>query len=329
MAGDFAVELDQVTKFYGSRPGLVDLSARIPKGSFVGLLGPNGSGKSTTLRILSCCIPPTSGTARICGLDVFRQSLEARRRLGYLPEHCPLYPDMRVIEYLRWTAGMKGLRSSNADRAVFEVLTSCSLDHVREQRIGTLSRGYRQRVGLASVLVHQPDVLILDEPTVGLDPLQVREFRKLIGGLKGKHTVVISSHILSEIEMLCDSVIILNEGWVVARGAPDELRSNVACTYTVECRCHPCLVTMLPHMVDRLNGFSLDGYEEDGEFARFRLCGRGADPRLDISRLLTEAGIELNELSRERLTLEDIFVHHTRGQSPGERPAPALEEATS
>lgn len=327
---DVAIELDQVTKFYGSRPGLVDLSARIPRGALVGLLGPNGSGKTTTMRILSCCIPPTSGTARVCGLHVFNQSLEVRRTLGYLPEQCPLYPDMRVLEYLRWTANMKGMRRWDADRAVFDVLSPCGIEHVREQRIGTLSRGYRQRVGLASVLVHKPEVLILDEPTVGLDPLQVREFRRVIGGLKGRHTVVISSHILSEIEMLCDSVIILNEGWVVASGAPDDLRSDVAYTCTVECRNHPSLITLLPRMVDRLGGFSLQDYQENGEWARFRLHGTGPDPRRAIYQLLSESGIELNELSRERLTLEDIFVHHTRGRSrAGHSAMPVAEEVAS
>jgi ABC-2 type transport system ATP-binding protein len=307
-----AIRLHQVTKFYGHRPGVIDLSATIPRGAFVGLLGPNGAGKSTALRILACCIPPTSGEASVCGFDVFSQSLQVRRRLGYLPENCPLYPDMRVIEYLRWTAAMKGMTGTEVDMAAFAVLAPCGIEHVRSQTIGTLSKGYRQRVGLASVLIHSPEVLILDEPTVGLDPLQVREFRSLIGSLKGRHTVLISSHILSEIEMLCDSVIILNAGRVVATGAPADLRRHVSHRYTVECRSHPSLVVLLPRLVDRLGGMRLEACEETGGFTRLRLSGDGPDPRLEVCRLLAEAGIEVRELSSERLTLEDVFVHYTK-----------------
>ena len=306
------IQAEQVTKFYGKRPGIIDLSFSIARGSLVGLLGPNGAGKTTTIRILACHMPPTSGHARVAGFDVFSESLEIRRRLGYLPENCPLYPDMRVIEYLRWTAAMKGLSGSDVDRAVFDTLTPCGIEKVRAQLIGTLSKGYRQRVGLAAALVHRPEVLILDEPTIGLDPLQVREFRSLIGSLKEKHTVVISSHILSEIEMLCDSVIILNEGRVVASGSPQDLRGHVSSCYTVECRTNPTLVVLLPQLVNRLSGVALDKYEEFGEFARFRLIGEGADPRLEICRLFNQAGIEIQELHKERVTLEDVFIRYTK-----------------
>lgn len=310
-----AIELNQVTRFYGRHRGVAGLTARIPRGAFVGLLGPNGSGKSTTLRILACCIPPTSGEARVCGMDVFTRSLEARRHIGYLPENCPLYPEMRVLEYLRWTAAMKGLTGSDIDRAAFEVIEPCGLEGVRRQPIRTLSRGYRQRVGLASVLLHRPEILILDEPTVGLDPLQVREFRRLIGGFKGRHTVLISSHILSEIEMLCDSVIILHEGWVVASGAPAALRRHVPHQYTVECLAHPALPLVLPRLIDRLPEVTLEGYEESGGFARFRLRSPERDPRLDLSRLLHEAGIPIRELSGDRVTLEEVFVDCIRNNT--------------
>lgn len=302
------IELERVTKYYGQQPGLIDLTASVPRGALVGLLGPNGSGKSTTLRILSCCIPPTSGKARVCGFDVFTQSIEVRRRLGYLPENCPLYPEMTVLEYLRWTAAMKGLGGSDVDQAVFEVVGPCGVESVRKRVIRTLSKGFRQRVGLASVLVHRPEVLILDEPTVGLDPLQVREFRSLLASFKGKHTVLISSHILSEIDLLCDSVIILNAGQVIASGPPNELRADVVSRYTVECRRASTLPLVLPKLVDRLNGATLEDYSEEGNFARFRLRHSGDDPRLEISRMLTEAGIEVKELARETATLEDVFV---------------------
>lgn len=300
--------MEQVAKYYGRHAGLIDLTASVPRGALVGLVGPNGSGKSTTLRILAGCIPPTRGTARVCGYDVYTQSIEVRRRLGYLPENCPLYSEMTVVEYLRWTAAMKGLDGSDLDQAVFEVIGPCGVERVRKQTIRTLSKGFRQRTGLASVLVHRPEVLILDEPTVGLDPLQVREFRSLLGSLKGRHTVLISSHILSEIELLCDSVIILHSGRVVASGTPDSLRQETANRYTVECRRHPSLPMILPKLVDRVPGLALEEFAEDGDFARFRLRCRGDDPRLEVSRMLRAAGIEVRELSREAVTLEDVFV---------------------
>ena len=311
-----AIQLNQVTKFYGKRPGVIDLSASIPQGTLVGLLGPNGAGKTTTIRILSCHMPPTSGQARVCGFDVYSQSLEVRKRLGYLPENCPLYPDMPVIDYLKWTAAMKGLSGSDIDRAVYDTLDSCAIDKVRTQLIGTLSKGYRQRVGLAAAIVHRPQILILDEPTIGLDPLQVREFRNLIGSFKGRHTVLISSHILTEIEMLCDTVIILSEGRVVASGSPQDLRGHVVSSYAVECRTHPALFGLLPQLVSRIPGVTLDKYEESGDVARFRLYGEGVDPRLEISRLFGQAGIELQELHRERVTLEDVFIRYTRTAPP-------------
>ncbi|MCX7017067.1 MAG: ABC transporter ATP-binding protein, partial [Candidatus Sumerlaeota bacterium] len=310
------IQLNQVTKFYGRRPGVIDLSASIAQGTLVGLLGPNGSGKTTTIRVLTCHTPPTSGRATVCGFDVFSQSLEVRRRLGYLPENCPLYPEMRVFEYLRWTAAMKGLTGSDVERAIFETLDPCGLENVRRQAIGTLSKGYRQRVGLAAALLHRPEVVVLDEPTIGLDPLQVREFRNLIGSLKGKHTVLISSHILSEVEMLCDSVIILTEGRVVASGSPRDLRGHVASIYNVECRADASLLVLLPQMVQRLPGVTLEKYEESEGYARFRLRGEGPDPRVDVFRFLSEARIEIRELTRERVTLEDVFVHYTRAALP-------------
>lgn len=311
MSNEHAIELRQVTKFYGRRAGVVDLSANIPRGSFVGLLGPNGAGKSTTLKILACCIPPSSGEARVCGHDVFEDSVEARKRLGYLPENCPLYPEMRVMEYLQWTARMKGMENSEIDKAAYDVLKPCGVEHVRTQFIGTLSKGYRQRVGLASVLIHKPEVLILDEPTVGLDPLQVREFRALIGSLKGQHTVLISSHILSEIEVICDQIIILNEGWVVASGTPASLRTYVAQRYQVECRNHPVLTALLPRLLDVLQGAELRDYEEAGEFVKFTLYMSGRDPRTDVHRFFAEAGVDIRELTQQRVTLEDVFVHYT------------------
>ena len=317
-----AIEVEQMTKFYGQRAGVVDFSATVQRGSLVGLLGPNGAGKTTTIRVLTCHMPPTSGRARVCGFDVFSQSMEVRKRLGYLPENCPLYTEMRVMEYLRWTAAMKGFTGSDADRAVFDTLGPCGIDKVGKQVIRTLSKGYRQRVGLAAALVHKPEIVVLDEPTIGLDPIQVREFRNLISSLKGKHTVLISSHILSEIEAMCDSVIILNGGRVIASGTPQNLRGELISSYRVECRAHPTLFALLPQLVNRMPGVKLDKYEEIGGFAQFRLFGENTDPRLELSRLLAQAGIEIRELHQERVTLEDVFIRHIKS-SPS---APAAYE---
>jgi len=324
-----AIQVEQMTKFYGKRAGIMDFSTTVEQGSLVGLLGPNGAGKTTTIRILSCHMPPTSGKARVCGFDVFSQSLEVRKRLGYLPENCPLYGEMRVIEYMRWTAGMKGLTGSDADRSVFAAMDSCSINNVSTQPIRTLSKGYRQRVGLAAALVHRPEILILDEPTIGLDPLQVREFRSLIASLKGKHTVLISSHILSEIEMMCDSVIILNQGRLVASGSPRDLRGDVISTYMVECKAHSALITLLPQLVNRLPGVTLDKYEEQGEFSFIRLSGTGDDPRVEIGRFLAQSGIEVRELHRERVTLEDVFIRHIKTGLPIVENTPAETKAGS
>jgi len=325
---EVAIQLYEVSKFYGQRAGVLELSAEIPRGAFVGLLGPNGAGKSTTLRILACCIPPSSGTAKVWGFDVFHESVEVRKRLGYLPENCPLYPEMRVLEYLQWTAHMKGLDPGDVDKAVYDVLKPCAIEHVRGQFIGTLSKGYRQRVGLASVLIHQPAVLILDEPTLGLDPLQVREFRSLISSLKGRHTVLISSHILSQIDLLCDQVIILNEGRGVASGSPEALRAHVTHRYGVECRNHPSLTALLPRLLDALPGAEMRDYLPSGDFVRFVLCTNEHDPRLDVHRFFTSAGIEVRELTHEPVTLEDVFVHYTAGKQAALQPAPSPEETT-
>ena len=200
------------------------VSFRIDAGEVVGFLGPNGAGKSTTMRILAGYLTATSGKATIAGLDVFWQPVEVRRRIGYMPENCPLYPEMRVVEYLRFRAGIKGLHGGDAKKRIEYVLGRCWLGDVRRQLIGTLSKGYRQRVGLADVLLNNPPVLILDEPTAGLDPGQIRETRKLIRELGQEHTILLSTHILSEVEVTCDQAIIINRGQVVAAGRLVDLR---------------------------------------------------------------------------------------------------------
>jgi ABC-2 type transport system ATP-binding protein len=218
------IHVSKLTKYYGDYAAVRHVSFDVPKGQVVGFLGPNGAGKTTTMRILAGFLTATSGRATIDGLDVFWRPLEVRRRIGYMPESCPLYPEMRVTEYLLFRAGIKGLHGRHAKRRVAYVIERCWLKDVRRQLIGTLSKGYRQRVGLADALVHNPPVLILDEPTVGLDPAQILETRVLIRELGREHTVLLSTHILSEVENTCEQAIIINRGQLAAAGPLDELR---------------------------------------------------------------------------------------------------------
>src|SRR5271169_2753366 len=218
------IEVSNLTKRYASCTAVSDISFSVARGEIVGLLGPNGAGKSTTMRILSCFMPATSGTARVAGFDVFHQSDEVRRRIGYMPENNPLYPEMRVREYLKFRARLKGLGWRHSRQRVTTVMEQCGLADVGRRVIGQLSKGYRQRVGLADALVHEPDLVILDEPTIGLDPHQIRSVRRLIKSLAEKHTVLISTHILPEAEMMCSRMVIMFDGKILAADTPENLQ---------------------------------------------------------------------------------------------------------
>jgi ABC-2 type transport system ATP-binding protein len=218
------IHVSRLTKFYGDYLAIRDVSFDVPAGQVVGFLGPNGAGKSTTMRILAGYLTATSGQANIAGIDVFWDPVAVRRKIGYLPESCPLYPEMRVSEYLTYRGGIKGLHGRACKLAVDRAVERCWLGDVRRQLIGTLSKGFRQRVGLADSILHDPPVLILDEPTAGLDPSQIRETRQLIRELGQHHTVLLSTHILSEVEMTCDQVIIIHRGQVAAAGKLEEIR---------------------------------------------------------------------------------------------------------
>ena len=218
------IVVDRLTKYYGEYPAVKNVSFEVPKGRVVGFLGPNGAGKSTTMRIVAGFLTATSGRASIDGQDVFWNPIEARRRIGYMPENCPMYPEMRVDEYLRFRGGLKGLSRSDTRNRIDYVTKRCWLTDVTRQPIGTLSKGYRQRVGLADALLANPPVLILDEPTAGLDPTQIRETRKLIRELGSDHTMLLSTHILSEVEMACDSVIIIYQGEKIEDGSLADVR---------------------------------------------------------------------------------------------------------
>src|SRR5262245_45251955 len=218
------IEVENLTKRYAGNTAVDNVTFHVGRGEIVGLLGPNGAGKSTIMRILSAYLPATSGTSRVAGFDVFQQSNEVRRRIGYMPENNPLHRDLRVKEYLKFRARLKGLRRARIQERLDTVMEQCGLTDVRQRIIGQLSKGYQQRVGLADALVHEPDLIILDEPTIGLDPNQIRSVRQLIKSLAGHHTVLISTHILHEVDMTCSRVIILDKGRILAHDTPDNLR---------------------------------------------------------------------------------------------------------
>jgi ABC-2 type transport system ATP-binding protein len=232
------IEVENLTKRYGRHTAVDGISFRVHKGEILGFLGPNGAGKTTTMRILTCYLPPTEGTARVAGYDVFEQPLEVKRRVGYTPETPPLYPDLDVGTFLDFCAKIKGVPGKDRKARISDVMEKTRISDVRGTLIGRLSKGYRQRVGLAQAILHNPDVLILDEPTAGLDPKQIIETRELIKGLGGEHTIVLSTHILPEVSMTCGRVVIINKGRVVAEDTPENLthRLQGAATVRLEVR---------------------------------------------------------------------------------------------
>ena len=308
------IEVKQLTKRYARHHAVREISFSVTRGEIVGFLGPNGAGKTTTLRMLTGFLPPTSGTARVAGFDIFRQSLEARRKIGYMPENVPLYDEMRVREYLKFRAQLKGLCRSDTRRRVGDVLETCGLQGVRRKMIKTLSKGFRQRVGLADALVNDPDLLILDEPTNGLDPNQIRQIRELIRQLGQSHTVLISTHILHEVEMMCNRVIIIDNGQIKAADTPANLtqRMRAAGRVQVEIQADPGVAAGAINRLEPVKKVTPEPLE-DG-WTRFTVwVDSGSDPREQIARLASQFGWPLRSLFRHVATLEDVFVELTRG----------------
>lgn len=307
------IDVRNLTKRYGRHTAVKGITFQVGTGQIVGFLGPNGAGKTTTLRMLTGYLPPTSGSAEVAGHDMFRQSLKARKKIGYMPENVPLYLDMRVREYLRYRAQLKGLKGKNARQHIWEAMELCDLLDVRRKMIKTLSKGYRQRVGLADALVHQPDLLVLDEPTNGLDPNQIRSIRGLIKRLGEKHTILLSTHILSEVEMTCDQVIIIDEGKIKATGTPADLASQMraAGKITIELHADP---ETAAGAISRLDHVKKVIQEESGdEWARFSvLVDSGTDTRERLANLANQYGWPIRTLHRHTATLEDVFVEMTR-----------------
>lgn len=300
------IEVRNLSKYYGSFKAVHDISFSVQEGEIVGFLGPNGAGKTTTIRALTCFHPATSGAATIAGFDVFTQSMEVRRHVGYLPESVPLYTEMRVREYLHFRGKLRGLDRPARQAAIAKAAERCFISDVVHRPIGQLSKGYRQRVGLADALMHNPKVLILDEPTVGLDPTQIRETRSLIRELAADHTVMLSSHILPEVQATCQRIIIINRGTIVASGTQDELRQQV--------RGAGKLIAELKGPTDaiepalrKLPGVSEVRCEQQDGWVRAALTTPD-DVREQVYRLSTEHGWPLRELSRDVGGLEDYFV---------------------
>jgi ABC-2 type transport system ATP-binding protein len=307
------IEVTDLTKRYAGRTAVAGISFAVGRGEIVGLLGPNGAGKSTTMRILACFLPATSGTVRVGGYDVFFDSQEVRRRIGFMPENNPLYPEMRVREYLKFRARLKGLGWGRSRQRVDTVMEQCGLTEVRRRIIGQLSKGYRQRVGLADALVHEPELIILDEPTIGLDPNQIRSVRQLIKSLAGHHTVLISTHILPEAEMMCSRMLIMFEGKILAADTPENLQRVMAGSSQViaEIAAPAEELRKVWSELPEIEQFDVSAAE--GGFQRCALTPReGCDLRPAIYNLAREHGWGLRELTRSRHSLEDIYVQVTK-----------------
>ncbi len=312
------ISVSNLTKAYGNVLAVDNVSFEVGKGQVVGFLGPNGAGKSTTIRMLACYLPPTSGGANINGFDIFHQSEQVRSSLGYLPENCPLYTEMRVEEYLEFRGQLRKLDRPTRKQRIDYVIERCWLKGVRRRLIGHLSKGYRQRVGLADSLLHNPAVLILDEPTVGLDPTQIIETRKLIKELGGQHTVLLCTHILPEVEAVCDRAIIIAGGRIAAQGSPNELMASRRATARVLVECKGP-VEAVRSALQKVNGVgSVDILSSNGEGSYVTAAVRpqkSKDVREEVARTVVQSGWPLREIRLEHATLEEFFVQVTANQA--------------
>jgi ABC-2 type transport system ATP-binding protein len=320
------IEVQNLTKRYGPVTAVSDVSFRVERGEILGFLGPNGAGKTTTMRILTGYMPPTEGKAIVAGFDVFSQPIEAKRRTGYLPETPPLYPDMTVAEYLAFVAKIKGVASAERKQRIQSVMERTRIADVARRQCAKLSKGYKQRVGLAQALIHNPDVLILDEPTAGLDPKQIIETRQLIKALAGDHTIILSTHILPEVSQTCQRVVIINSGRVVAVDTPQNLTTRLRGSETMYIQVDAGGQDVSPALA-RIDGVSrvveadrregVVGYEVETE--------RGHDIRRELARAVVNGGWGLLELRPMRMSLEEIFLSLTTEDVSAAAPAAVTE----
>jgi ABC-2 type transport system ATP-binding protein len=321
------IEVQNLTKRYGRVTAVDDISFRVERGEILGFLGPNGAGKTTTMRILTGYMPATEGKALVAGFDVFDQPIEAKRRTGYLPETPPLYPDMTVHEYLSFVAKIKGVPPAERRERVQQVMVRTRVDDMANRLTSKLSKGYRQRVGLAQALIHNPDVLILDEPTAGLDPKQIIETRQLIKQLAGDHTIILSTHILPEVSQTCERVVIINKGRVVAVDTPDNLTARLQGSQTMYVQIDANgadavsalgRVPGVTRVVESDRKAGIVGYEVEGE--------RGRDIRRDLARAVVGSNWGLLELRPMRMSLEEIFLSLTTEDLASQPAAAAAAE---
>jgi len=304
------IEVKNLTRYYGEKRAISDVSFTVNKGEILGLLGPNAAGKTTTMRILTCFMPPTSGSASVGGYDIFEQNMDIRRITGYLPENPPLYPEMSVTDYLEFVARLKGVSKKQLQQEVDSVIQKTSIGDVRQRLIGKLSKGYKQRVGLAQSLLNNPQIVILDEPTVGLDPKQIIEIRELIKKLAGEHTVILSSHILPEIEQTCERVVIINDGKVVAEDRVADLtrRMHGGERQILKVEGSRDLLEKAIRAIPGISALQI----EAGTGQTWNVVAESeTDLRRELSRAVTSGGLGLLELRSEQFTLEDVFLKLT------------------
>ena len=299
------ISVDRLTKVYGSRVAVWEVSFEVAAGEILGFLGPNGAGKTTTMRMITGFIPPSSGTVRVAGFDVIEHPQEAKAQIGYLCENPPVYREMVVRSYLRFVSEIKGVPRARRGALVDRAIRLCGLQEVAHRVIGHLSKGYRQRVGLAQAILHEPKVLILDEPTVGLDPRQIIEIREVIRGLAGEQTVVLSTHILPEVQMTCSRVVIINEGQVVAQDSIENLAAGIGRVQTLRVRVARDTETLAGEL-RAVPGVS--GAARDGEATYLVRIDGGDTARERVAAAVVSAGVGLLDLSRERASLEEIFL---------------------
>ncbi len=322
----------ELTKRYARTTAVDQITFEVAKGQIVGFLGPNGAGKTTTMRMLTCFLPPSAGTATVAGFDVLEQPLEVKRRIGYLPETPPIYPEMDTTEYLKFVGKLKGLSGAELQRRVDYVCDRCAIMDVKQKLLGKLSKGYRQRVGLAQAIIHNPDVLILDEPTAGLDPKQINETRDLIRGLAGDHTIILSTHILPEVEQTCEQVIIINKGKLVATDSVRNLQARArgaeAVVLEVAGRNGNLEPATVQQKLEQVSGVSrvLCKTQVDSRVV-FEVESKGAFVRGDLARAVVDAGWDLNELRPSAMSLEEIFLQLTQSEQPAVAPQAVAEGA--
>jgi len=306
------IEVENLTKYYGEFPAISNVSFTVSKGEIVGFLGPNGAGKTTTMRILTSFMPPTFGTARIAGYDVVTESLHARQRIGYLPETVPLYTDMTVRGYLSFMGTIRGMDSKKIKSRIGDVIQVCHLEDYYNSLISKLSKGFRQRVGIAQAILHEPEVLVLDEPTIGIDPIQIVETRQLIKDLGQEHTLIISTHILPEVSMICQRVVIIHEGEIVAEDTPENLATRLEGTERLHMEVRGPVKAVTKALRDVPGVQDVTYIEGDDGAVGYTIIGkRGEEMRTDLAKAVIEQGWGLLSLEELTMSLEDIFLRLT------------------